>query len=336
MGCPKGIRGITLIIVRVPLRVSLFGGGTDIDPFMTDYGGKVLSLTIDKYIYLSAHPLVESSDILLKYSRNERVTDSSEIKHNVFRLISHDYELKGIDIAVSSDIAAGTGLGSSSAFTVGLVHLVESYQGNFPSKRYLADKACEIEIDQLGEPVGLQDQYASAFGGLNMFQFNSRKDVAVQPIYVEDSMKKILRENCLLIRVLGSRSASKLLEKQRSQMSNPQSIENLKSMKSLVEQGLIVLNESPKKFGELLNVTWNLKKQLSPDVSSLAIDASYKNFLDLGFYGGKLLGAGGAGYLLMVGPEKVVENIKLSKKYSTLEVNLESHGSQVIYNSDYE
>ncbi len=322
-----------MIIVRAPLRVSLFGGGTDMNPFMSSHGGKVLSFAIDKYIYLSAHPLVESNDILLKYSINERVSDPAKIQHRVFRYLAHEYELKGIDIAVSSDIAAGTGLGSSSAFTVGVVNLLESYENRIPSKRFLANKACEIEIDHLKEPIGLQDQFASAFGGLNVFNFNSQNNVLVQPIHPEESMEKMIRENFLLVRISGTRSASELLAKQRAKMNDDKAIKTLIKMKSLVDQGLEEFAKSPEALGKLLNFSWTLKKELASGVTNFHVDSTYDSFIQNGFYGGKLLGAGGSGYLLMVGPSSVVDNVHSSNKFSTLKVRLDYEGSTMIYNS---
>jgi D-glycero-alpha-D-manno-heptose-7-phosphate kinase len=322
-----------MIIVRTPLRVSLFGGGTDIDPYMTKFGGKVLSCSINKYIYLSIHPLVESQDVMLKYSINERVSKPEQIQHKVFRVVLEEYDLKGIDIAISSDIAAGTGLGSSSAFTVGLIHLVEEYLGKEPSKRYLANKACAVELDMLKEPIGIQDQFAAAFGGINIFEFNSRHDVAVQPIYPEEQMLKILSSNMLLVRVKGERSASALLLKQRSTMHQDEVIENLNSIKDLVDYGIEAWKTSAKELGKLLDKGWNSKKKLSSSISNKEIDLIYQKLIGAGFYGGKLLGAGGNGYLLMVGSEAVVAKIHLSKEFSTLTLNLDTNGSHVIYTS---
>ena len=325
-----------MIIVRTPLRISLFGGGTDMNPFMTFYGGKVLSLAIDKYIYLSAHPLVESSDILLKYTINERVNDPSKIQHRVFRYIAHKYNLEGIDIAVSSDIAAGTGLGSSSAFTVGVINLLERYENRSPSKRFLANMACEIEIDNLNEPIGLQDQFASAFGGINIFHFNSRNDVLVQPIFPEESMIKMIKENFLLVRIKGTRSASELLVKQQALMGEDITIRRLEEMKSMVDKGLKAFMESPEALGKLLAASWDIKRKLSADVTNSYVDSIYNALIQYGFYGGKLLGAGGSGYLLMVGPSSIVKNLHESEKYLTLRVNLDTEGSRLIYDSQHE
>ena len=322
-----------MIIVRTPLRVSLFGGGTDLDPYMTKFGGKVLSFTINKYIYLSIHPLVESQDIMLKYSINERVSEPEQIQHKVFRAVLGEYELNGIDIAVSSDIAAGTGLGSSSAFTVGLIHLIEEYLGKKPSKRYLANRACDVELNILKEPIGIQDQFAAAFGGINIFEFHTRNDVDVRPIYPEEHMLQIMSSNMLLVRVMGERSASELLLKQRKTMHTDEVIENLNNMKDMVEFGIEAWKSSALELGKLLDMTWRSKKKLSSYISNEKIDFVYQKLMSEGFYGGKLLGAGGNGYLLMVGSKAVVAKAHLSKEYSTLTLNLDTNGSHVIYTS---
>ena len=322
-----------MIIVRSPLRISLFGGGTDIDPYMSKYGGKVLSFTINKYIYLSAHPLVESNDIMLKYSINEKVSSPVEIKHNVFRVVLQNYKIQGIDIAVSSDIAAGTGLGSSSAFTVGVIQLVENYLGRNPSKFDLAVNACKIELDDLGEPIGIQDQHASAYGGINIFNFNSRSDVSVSHIDVEEKMLEIVESNLLLIRVPGNRSASKLLKKQIENIEAEKQIDTLNQMKLLVDDGLQAWRSSAADLGEILDKTWKLKKELSSEISNSKVDELYEDLLESGFYGGKLLGAGASGYLLMVGSKNLVKTTISSGDYSTLQVKLDEYGSKVIYTS---
>jgi D-glycero-alpha-D-manno-heptose-7-phosphate kinase len=322
-----------MIIVRSPLRISLFGGGTDIDPYMSNFGGRVLSLCINKYIYLSAHPLVESNDIMLKYSAHERVQNPLLIQHNVFRVVLEKYAIQSIDIAVSSDIAAGTGLGSSSSFTVGLLHLIETYLGQNPTKHELANNACSVELDYLQEPVGMQDQYAAAFGGVNMFSFNSRNHVEVSPIYVDEKMLKIIDENLILVRIIGSRSASKLLDKQRANMKKKENIETLHEMKHLVDLGIKAWKSSEVELGKLLDETWTLKKRLSSDISNNLVDRLYEHLLQKGFYGGKLLGAGASGYLLMVGSKNLVKELSLSKSFSTLPVQLDDGGSKIIYTS---
>lgn len=322
-----------MIIVRSPLRMSLFGGGTDIDPYMSNFGGKVLSLAIDKYIYLSAHPLVESNEIMLKYSNLEKVSSPSQVKHNVFRVVLQKYAIQGIDIAVSSDIAAGTGLGSSSSFTVGLLKLIEGYLGQKPTKDQLAVEACRIELDDLKEPIGIQDQYAAAYGGINVFNFNSRIDVNVNSVKPQEHMLRTITENMLLIRITGTRSASVLLKKQIANMEQNENIEVLNQMKALVDQGLEALKSSEVDLGDLLHRTWTLKKKLSLNVTNIEVDQLYMELIQRGFYGGKLLGAGANGYLLMVGSQTLVQTTYNSGDFPTLRVQLDNDGAKIIYTS---
>jgi D-glycero-alpha-D-manno-heptose-7-phosphate kinase len=270
---------------------------------------------------------------MLKYSINEKVSSPVEIKHNVFRVLLQNYKIQGIDIAVSSDIAAGTGLGSSSAFTVGVIQLVENYLGRNPSKFDLAVNACKIELDDLGEPIGIQDQHASAYGGINIFNFNSRSDVSVSHIDVEEKMLEIIESNLLLIRVPGNRSASKLLKKQIENIEAEKQIDTLNQMKLLVDDGLQAWRSSAADLGEILDKTWKLKKELSSEISNSKVDELYEDLLESGFYGGKLLGAGASGYLLMVGSKNLVKTTISSGDYSTLQVKLDEYGSKVIYTS---
>ena len=319
-----------MLIVRSPLRISLFGGGTDIDPFLSEYGSEVLSFTIRKYVYLTIHPLIESQKIMLKYSRNEIVDYPSDIQHPVFREALSLYGLRSIDISVSSDIAAGTGLGSSSSFTVGLLHLIRAYRNLSIEKVSLAQEACKIEIDLLGEPIGVQDQYACSVGGLNKYVFTGRHSVEISPIFVTQRIHNILTRNSVLVRVPGTRSASQLLTVQR----NTLNIEYLKKLRDYVSEGLEAIQDSPNRLGEVMHESWNIKKLLSPHISNSSLDNLYEGLTKIGFFGGKLLGAGSSGYLFMVGPEDLVLKFKSSNPTSTLDIKLDSEGSKVIYNSE--
>jgi D-glycero-alpha-D-manno-heptose-7-phosphate kinase len=320
-----------VIISRTPLRISLFGGGTDIDPYLSLYGSEILSFTINKYIYISAHPLVESNNILLKYSKNENVTKASQISHPVFRAVLEKFNLSSIDISVSSDIPAGTGMGSSSAFTVGLLSTLRNYSKMVSTPDVIAREACEIEINTLNEPIGIQDQFACAYGGLNLMNMESIYKTSIIPIALTNQMSDSLVCNFILIRIPGSRSAGSLLKEQKAFAKD----ETLHKIKSLVQDGVAAFNDSPKSLGELLDYSWNLKKQLSPFISGSSLDSFYSSLLLEGFYGGKLLGAGGSGYLLMVGPENVVNKAKQRYKESILEFAIENEGCKIIYNSSW-
>ncbi len=323
-----------MIICRTPLRVSLFGGGSDIPAYFEKNSGAVLSFAINKYIYTTIHPLIESNQILLKYSKNELVEKISDIKHPVFRKILERYSAAGIDISVSSDVAAGTGLGSSSAFTVNILQLIKEYLGISYSKRSLAEEACEIELDQLQEPIGLQDQFASAFGNLNLLEFSKNRNVAVTPLEQVTEIDNLISKNMILIRVGGLRSAGDVLNAQISSMSDMQKQETLLQMAEQARQAYRKIQDGPEWMGNLLHEAWTLKKSLSPIISNKDVDDLYEHLLELGAYGGKLLGAGKSGYFLVIAEEKVVGQIKNQKNLSTLSIARDREGSKIIYKSE--
>jgi len=323
-----------MIICRTPLRVSLFGGGSDIPAYFEQNSGAVLSFTINKYIYTSIHPLIESNQILLKYSKNELVEKVADIKHPVFRKILERYSIAGIDISVSSDVAAGTGLGSSSAFTVNILQLIKEYLGYSYSKRSLAEEACEIELEQLKEPIGLQDQFASAFGNFNLLEFSKNKEVAVTPLEQFTEIDKLISKNMILIRVGGLRSAQDVLNVQISSMSDMQKQVTLSQMAEQARQAFRKIQHGPEWIGKLLHEAWILKKSLSPIISNKDVDDLYEHLLELGVYGGKLLGAGKSGYFLVIAEEEVIDQIKNLKNLLTLSIARDRDGSRIIYKSE--
>ena len=323
-----------MLLTRTPMRVSLFGGGTDIESFSNIHGGATFSFSIAQYVYLIGHPLVESKEILIKYSENERVADPKKIKHNVFRELLIRYQASGFDIGVTSDVSAGTGLGSSSSFTVGLSHLLRSNNGLpcFPDQ--LAKDACEIEIDILKQPIGVQDQYAAAYGGLNLIEVANKRQVSVRPYVIDSEIEEILSQNMLLVRVPGARSASQLLANQNSRENQEANLSTLLEMKEMALSGHSILQSGPKVLGAQLHYSWMLKKTLSKDISNLKIDSLYDELLAEGVYGGKLLGAGGSGYFLIVAERSIIQQI-LEKRRTDgiLPVNLDRLGSKLIYDS---
>lgn len=324
-----------MLICRTPLRVSLFGGGSDFPSFFVKHTGAVLSFTLNKYIYTSIHPLIESQNILLKYSRNEFVKSYNDIEHPVFRAVISTYNISGIDIAVSSDIAAGTGLGSSSAFTVSTIHLIREYLNLSYTKESLAQEACDIELTKLKEPIGIQDQYASAFGGLNLMEFDKSMGVNVIPIDITNQQTSIFKETAILIRVGGIRSAGKILEAQSRFMNTSQKEEILMQMAEQAREAANRIHEGAEYLGTTLRQAWEYKKKLSPLVSNQEVDDLYEYLFGLGIYGGKLLGAGGSGYLLVFGSENVIHRIRHDERLSTLDIGFDTDGSKVIYRSEF-
>jgi D-glycero-alpha-D-manno-heptose-7-phosphate kinase len=313
------------------------GGGTDIPWFYEAHGGgAVVSAAIDKHMYLSAHPLFDSQDILLKYSKIERVRDVHSLEHPIARTVLADLELSGLDISVSSDVPAGTGLGSSSAFTVGLIQLLSEYSGEPRSTAELARKACEVEIDLLNEPIGKQDQYASAFGGLNLYNFLETGEVKVSPIRLNEGSLEWLSKSLLLVQIgRETRSASKILQHQKyySQGDNA-AIQNLVDLRELTLQTAEILEHDITSLGKAMRLGWELKKGSHPGANLEQVDHLIKSGMSAGAMGAKLLGAGGGGFVLFLVEDSVKDRvIEAVKPLATMSVGVDSLGSSVIYSN---
>jgi D-glycero-alpha-D-manno-heptose-7-phosphate kinase len=326
-----------VIVTRTPFRVSFLGGGTDIPWFYeANGGGAVLSAAIDKHMYLSAHPLFDSQDILLKYSKIERVRDALSLEHPIARTVLSDLALTGLDISVSSDVPAGTGLGSSSAFTVGLIHLLSEYSGNPRSTAELARKACEVEIDLLNEPIGKQDQYASAFGGLNLYNFLGTGEVKVSPIKLQAGALEWLSKSLLLVQIgRETRSASKILQHQRSYSQGDNSaIQDLIDLRELTLQTAEIMEHDITSLGKALQAGWELKKGSHPGANLEQVDNLIDSGMSAGALGAKLLGAGGGGFVLFLVEDSVKDRlIEAVKPLATMSVGVDSLGSSVIYSN---
>ena len=257
-----------MIITRAPFRVSFCGGGSDLPAFYEQYGGCVLSTTIRKYMYLTIHNYFHKDQIRLKYSQTETVSDYDSIEHKYFRHCLRDFGIMGVEISSVADIPSGTGLGSSSSFTVALLHLLHTYKGEYVSKYKLAKDACDVEITRLGEPIGKQDQFAVAFGGLNFFEFQPSGFVNVEPIIMKPESYRTLESNILMFYLGGVHSASSILKEQS---------QNLKSeSKAKVQLQMCDLTRTLKdelqknnvdSVGELLHENWMLKKSLATGIS---------------------------------------------------------------------
>ena len=266
--------------------------------------------------------MVESRKILLKYSNTELIDSARKIKHPVFREILLKYDISSIDLSVSSDIPAGTGLGSSSSFTVGLINLIRRYKGMLISKGLSAKEACEIEINKLKEPIGIQDQYAASYGDLNTFFINSKGKVTIRKVINKERLERIISENCILIRVPGTRKASSILKNMKN------SDKSRKEIFELTKKILLNPPDTPEQLGYYLDIMWKVKKGMSNSVSNKAIDNIYKYFTTRGSFGGKLLGAGGSGYLLMVCPSYLVGEILQSKKFISFKPEIDKEGDR--------
>ena len=289
-----------MIGTRTPFRMSFIGGGSDLKEFYSRHPGCVISTTINQYMYIFIHPFFDNR-IQVKYSKVELVDCIEAIEHPIVREALRNFNLVGIDINSIADIPAGTGLGSSSSFTVGLLHALYGFRGDKVSKAQLAREACEIEIDILQEPIGKQDQFAAAHGGLNMIRFFPNGEVQVEPIIMEKKAYKQLQNNLLLFYTGTTRNTSDILSNQKFNMINDQQkFDTLVQMTELVEIANKCLCESDLNgFAKTLDDNWTLKKTLSNKISTSGIDDLYSLAKKNGALGGKILGAGGGGFLLL-------------------------------------
>lgn len=324
-----------MIITKTPFRVSFCGGGSDLAAFYHQHEGCVLSTSIDKYLYLSIHPYFYSKEILLKYSENELVDDVRKIKHPIFRTVLQDMDVNGIEIVSTADVPSGTGLGSSSTFTVGLLHALNVYKRSFCSKGWLAEKACDIEINQLGAPIGKQDQYAAAFGGLNFIRFHSDDTVSVEPIVMKAETYKKLEKNLLMFYTGIKHDANKILAVQKKNMMDEEKINNLLQMTSLANEMKIALEKNDlTSFAEILDANWHLKRTLAKGVTSSVIDDIYEKALQHGASGGKLLGAGGGGFLLFYCEAERQDELRQSLNLEEFPFHFEHDGTSIVYIGD--
>ena len=288
-----------MIITRTPFRISFAGGGSDLASFYTRHEGCVLSASINKYMYIIAHPSFDSNTTAVKYSKTEIVDDVHKIQHPIVRQTLQDYGVRGVEITSVADIPSGTGLASSSAFTVGLLHTLNAYTGKFKSQEELAAEACDVEINKLGEPIGKQDQYGCAVGGLKFIRFMSNGHVEVEPLLLSADCLQKLKQNLLMFYVGGEHDAGEILKQQSKNVSQETKFQNLVKMTELAKElRAALLEEKIDSFGEILHKGWLLKRELASGISNPSIDKFYNIAIENGALGGKLLGAGGAGFLL--------------------------------------
>ena len=325
-----------MIIVRTPLRVSLVGGGTDLPGFyQKEEYGQVLSFAVDKYIYLTIHPLVDENQILLKYSKSEVVTSIGDLKHPIVREILKMYDLKGVDISVTSDIPSGSGLGSSSAFTVSFFHLIREYLGMESSRVQLAALAADLEINTLASPIGKQDQYASAIGGINRLRFNNDNTVEVHKIQLGQNQLEYLNACIFLIKVGEQRDANTILQDQNKSMKKNLDLSGYVRMRELVEiaETCLLQNDYPQ-IGRIINESWEIKKGFSSKISTPEIDRIISDLLLAGAWGAKLLGAGQSGYVLAFADPNL--RLTLTQKYKSKIIipRIDAQGSTVVYKNE--
>jgi D-glycero-alpha-D-manno-heptose-7-phosphate kinase len=323
-----------MIISRTPFRVSFFGGGTDYPAWFEENGGSVLATTINKYCYITCRylPPFFKHKYRIVYSRVETVNNTAEIQHPVVRVALEMADIKeGLEIHHDGDLPARTGLGSSSAFTVGMLNALYALKGSMVPKKRLAEEAIHLERNVLKESVGSQDQVLTALGGFKKIDFNTDHSITEMPVIVSPSRKTELESHLLLFFTGISRFASKIAEKKIANI--PKKKRELAVMRQMVDEGLKILTNGQdiKEFGSLLHESWKLKRELSDGISSSYIDEIYQAALSEGAFGGKLLGAGGGGFMLIFArPE---DHSAIRNRLSNLlciPFNFEVEGSQII------
>lgn len=325
-----------MIICRTPLRMSFVGGGSDLKEYYKKKKGAVLSTTINKYIYVSINKKFDDN-IRLSYSVMENVDNIINIKHSIIRNALKYLKIeKGIEITSISDVPSkGTGLGSSSSFTVSLVHALYKYLGLEISKQELGRLASYIEIDMCGEVIGKQDQYSAAFGGINLIEFNEDDSVTLSPVLITPNTKKKIEESIILFFTGRIRSASDLLKKQSENIKQPHKRVLISDMVDLAyDMKNLIENNDFESFGKLLDKNWKLKKQLFSEISDNEIDDLYSSGIKAGATGGKLLGAGNGGFIMFYAdPDKHFEITKtmISKGLKKFSFNFDNTGSKIIF-----
>lgn len=319
-----------MLISQTPFRVSFAGGGTDVSDFYrNNNGGCVISMAINKYIYLSIHPMFQTSDSLIKYSKIEKVTALREISHPIVREALLKYNIKGIDLSVSSDIPAGTGLGSSSAFAVAICQILSAYKGIFVNKTSLAEEAAEIEIKRVGERIGKQDHYAAAFGGFNIIRFNPDGSTHVEPVFADPQIADEIARNCFLVKFGASRSASAVLSASLGTNSiNSNKVSLLNAIKESAHEGLPYLRRDPLHIAELIRQNWELKKVLSENT---LVDEFISLGISKGATAGKLLGAGNSGFVLFFVPSTTRSVFTDYFGSQAISLSIDYRGSSIIY-----
>ena len=295
-----------------------------------------MSTTIDKYMYIVIHPHFNREKIQLKYSRTELVDNISQIAHPIFREVLNMYQLHGVDINSIADIPAGTGMGSSSSFTVGLLNALRAYIGKYSSAEKLASLACHVEIDLVGSPIGKQDQYAAAYGGLNFITFRQDDSVKVEKVIMRPETKRTLEENLLLVFIGGKHNANDILRNQSSAISNTEKLKTQQRMVQLAYELRDSLQDNQlDDFGRILHEGWLLKRSLVRGISNNDIDDYYQRGINAGAIGGKLLGAGGAGFLLFYCPkDRQADFRRAMSHFPETAFSFDNQGSQVIYIGD--
>jgi D-glycero-alpha-D-manno-heptose-7-phosphate kinase len=324
-----------MIISRTPLRVSLAGGGTDIQDYYRSGYGSVLSMAIKKYMYVTVNRRFED-DIRISYSKTEIADSVDKVEHGIVRECLRKVGIaSNIEVTTIADIPSrGTGLGSSSALTVGLLNALYAFTGHRASPKRLAEEACEIEIDLLREPIGKQDQYIAAYGGLQFIRFNADETVFVDPVICPPKTKRDIEKHMMLFFTGKTRNSGSILSKQKG--NSPANMITLDKMRAQSEKLFHELvGHRIEEIGTIMKEGWELKKSLASGISDEEIDRFYQRALNAGAIGGKLTGAGGGGFLTLFVPEDKHEAVRNAlKSLKEIDFKIEPQGSKIIYVGD--
>ena len=324
-----------MIITRSPLRVSLGGGGTDLPSYYREFGGFLIAAAIDKYVYITQHRTFQQ-EIIIKYSKLERILSVDQIEYPIVR---EALKLTGVtdphlELTSMADIPGGTGLGSSGSFTTALLKALHTYKKNLLSPAELAEQACEIEIGKLGEPIGKQDQYIAAIGGITAFTFHRDGRVEYRPCQISEETLFNLEDNLLLFFTGYSRSASAILKDQndRSKQNDQAMLDNLHFTKELGLRSLAALEGADlEEFARLMDVHWQRKKVRSTGMSNAHINDWYDYAMAHGALGGKLIGAGGGGFLMFyAGNKQELRRAMREKGLQEVRFRFDFEGSKVV------
>lgn len=327
-----------MIIVRSPLRISLGGGGTDLPSYYREHEGFLIAAAIDKYVYITLHQTFVK-ELIIKYSKLERVSTINDIEHPIIRESLKHIGMSGsyLEITSMADIPSGTGLGSSGSFTTALIKALHAYQKNLLHPQQLAAEACHVELELLKEPIGKQDQYIAAYGGITCFKFTKKDQVEAWPLKISEETLYNLEDNLLLFFTGYSRSASAILKEQdvKSLENSQVMLDNLHFVKALGLKSKEALeNNDLHEFANLMNVHWDYKKQRSSNMSNQHIDECYTLARQNGALGGKVIGAGGGGFLMFYAEDKArLRHVMREAGLQEVRFKFDFHGTQVVTQS---
>ncbi|HWA10181.1 MAG TPA: galactokinase [Opitutaceae bacterium] len=324
-----------MIITRSPLRISLGGGGTDLPSYYREHTGFLVAAAIDKYVYITLHQTFVQ-ELIVKYSKLERVASVDQLEHPIIREAMKALQVGAPNLEITSmaDIPGGTGLGSSGSFTTGLLRALHALKKNIVHPAELAEQACDIELNKLGEPIGKQDQYIAAIGGITAFTFHPDGRVEYRPCKISEETLFNLEDNLLLFFTGYSRSASAILRDQndKSKQNNQAMLDNLHFTKDLGYQSLAALESGTlEEFARLMDVHWQRKKARSSGMSNAHINEWYDHAMANGALGGKLIGAGGGGFLMFyAGDKKRLRHAMREKGLTEVRFRFDFEGTKVV------